>query len=112
MNERDDNEHDEHAHDKINLRYKVHECNCEKQKLGLNCYSAVGVFKNGGLRIIENDKEFVGDEITEEEGKGLSEDVFQAIKNKEANTKTDALAKDESMSGVRAIEDEHKIVRC
>ena len=44
----------------------MHKHDCKKQQLGLNCYGALGVFKNGGLRISENDKEFIGDEIIEE----------------------------------------------
>ena len=70
-------------------------CNCKKQKLGLNCYGVLEVFKNRCLRIIENDKEFIGDETIEEGVKGLNNDTMQAIKNKEANAATDASAKDE-----------------
>ena len=43
---REHNEHDEHAHDEINLRRKVCKHNCKKQQLGLNCYGTIGVFKN------------------------------------------------------------------
>ena len=93
-----DNEHDDHVHDKRNLRLKACKQNCKKQHLGLNCYGVMGVFKNRGLRMLENDKEFVGDETIEEEVKGLSEDTTQAIK-KEANAETDASAKDECMAG-------------
>ena len=73
-----------------------------------HCYGMLGLFKNGYLRIIDNDKEFVCDEIIDEEGKRLSEDTMQAIKNKEANAATDASVKYECMAGVWTIEDERK----
>ena len=97
--------------DESNLRRKVHKHNCKKQQLDLKCYSVLGVFKNGGLGIIENDKEFIGNEIIEEEVKGLSEDVMQGIKNKEANVATDAPEKYEHVVGAWTIEDKHKIER-
>ena len=50
--------------DESNLRRKVHEYNCKKQKMGLSCYGVLGIFKNGCLRTIENDKEFADDETT------------------------------------------------
>ena len=107
----DDNEYDEHAHVESNLRRKVCKHNYKKQQLGLNCYGTLGVFKNGYLRIIENDKEFIGNEIIEEEVKILSEDAMQAIKNKEANAATDALEKYDHAAGLCMIEDDHKIER-
>ena len=64
------------------------------------CHSALGVFKNACLRMIENDKEFTYDEIMEEEGKTLSEYTMQAIKNKETNDASDASVKDEHVAGV------------
>ena len=63
-------------HDESNLRLKVHKNYVKKQKFGLNCYGAIDVF-NRGLRIIENGKDFIGNEIIDEEVKGLSEDVIQ-----------------------------------
>ena len=58
--------------------------------MALNCYVVLCVFKNGGLRIIDNEKEFIGDEIIEKEVKALSEDTILAIKSKEVNDATDA----------------------
>ena len=66
---RDNNENNDHVHDESNLRRKVHKHNCKKQQLGANYYGTLGVFENGGLRIIENGKEFTRDEIIEEEAK-------------------------------------------
>ena len=66
---RDDNEYDEHEQDEINFRQKVCKHSRAKQKLSEQCYGMLVVFKNGYLRIIESDKEFICDEIIEEEGK-------------------------------------------
>ena len=73
---RDNNEHDEHECDTINLRRKVCKYSCTKYQLSEHCYGTLGVFKIGCLRIIENDKEFTCDEIIEEEGPILSEDAM------------------------------------
>ena len=77
-------------YDESNFRRKVCKHYCKKQQLGLNVYGALGIFKNGGLRIIDNEKEFIGDEIIEKEVKALSEDTILAIKSKEVNDATDA----------------------
>ena len=63
------NEHDKCMHGESILRHKVRTYDCKKQQLGLNCYGAIEVFKNGVLNLIENDKEFIGNEIIAEEGK-------------------------------------------
>ena len=47
------------------------------------------MFKNWGLRIIDDDNKIIGDEPIEEEAKELSADIIQAIKNKEVNTGID-----------------------
>ena len=53
---RDDNECDECIHGKNKLRRKVHKQNYKREQLDINCYDAIGVFKNGVLIIIDNDK--------------------------------------------------------
>ena len=72
----------------------------------------LGIFNNGCLIITEDDKEFIGDEIIEEEVKVLSEDAMHAIKNKEENAATYAWAKDEHEAEAWMIEHECKSVRC
>ena len=58
-----------------------------------------------------NNKEFYGSELTENEGKRLSEEVIQAIKNNEAIEATDASFKNEKMGGMWIIEDDYIIKR-
>ena len=87
---RDDDEYDEHDQDKSNLRRKAFKCSCKKRQLSAQCCGILGVFQRGNLRIIESDQEFACDEIMEEEEKILSDDVMQAIKNKEAIAAADA----------------------
>ena len=59
----------------------------------------IGTFTKAALRIINNNKEFYSSEPIEVEGKRLSEEVIQAIKNNEAMSAIDALVKDENMGG-------------
>ena len=66
---RDDNKYNECEKDKSNLKRKVHKHSFAKQQLNAQCYGILGGFKNGYLRIIQSDKEFVSDEIMEEEEK-------------------------------------------
>ena len=54
----------------------------QETTIGFKLFCAIGVFKNGVLRIIENDKEFISDDIIVEEVKILSDGVIQAIKIK------------------------------
>ena len=93
-----DNEYDEYEKDKNNLRRKVHKHSCTKHKWSAQYYGTLGVFKNGYLRIIESDKEFISDEIMEEEGKILCDDISQAIKNKEAIAASDGSIKEKHMA--------------
>ena len=53
-----DKEHDEHVHNKSNVRWKVHVCECNKEKLSKKYYGTIGTFTNGELRIIDNDEDF------------------------------------------------------
>ena len=99
MHKRNDNKHDEHVHDESKLRHKVHKHNYKKEQLGLICYGAIGVFMNGVLRTIDNDKEFISDDIIVGEVKILNDDVIRAIKNEEANAAADASAKNEHVAG-------------
>ena len=57
------------------------------------------MFQRGTLRIIESYQDFTCDETIEEEEKILSDDVMQAIKNKEAIPAADASCKGECMAG-------------
>ena len=91
---REDKECDEHVHDEINFRRKVHACNYKKEKWSVNCYGVIGIFTHGVLRIIDNDKDFISEDAIEEEVKKLTDDVIQDIKNNEATSATDASVKD------------------
>ena len=46
-------------HDESNFRWKVHACNCKKEKLSVNCYGVIGIFTNGVLRIVDNNKDLL-----------------------------------------------------
>ena len=69
------------------------------------------MFNNGWLRIIENDKESIGDVINQEAGKRSGDDMMQEIKNKEATDATDTSVKDEYVTRSLIIEDECRIDR-
>ena len=60
--------------------------------------------------MIESNKKCACVEASLEGGKVLSEDVTQAIKNKEAIATSDASCKGECMAGAWIIEDDHEIV--
>ena len=72
----------------------------------------IRAFTNGVLITIDNDKYFIREDTIVEEVKKLSDDVIQAIKNKEANSVTDASAKNDHVAVAWIIEDECKINRC
>ena len=64
------------------------------------------------MRTTHDDKDSVSETIIAEEVKRLNDDIIQAIKNREANAETDALAKEDHMEGAWMIEEDPKITRC
>ena len=107
-----DEECDEHVHDKSNVRQKVCVYKYKKEKLSKNVYGIIGTFTNRVLRIIDVDKEFISSDPIQVKGKKLNDDVIQAIKNNEAIAVADTSVKDEVMAGVWTIEDDCRINRC
>ena len=74
-------EHDEQFHNESNNKCKVCVHQWKTENLSKYCYGLIGTFTKGALRITNNNKEFYGSELTEREGKILSEEVIQYIKN-------------------------------
>ena len=70
-------------HDKSNNKWKVHVHKVKSEKLRKNCYWVIRTFIKGVLRITNDNKGFYGSDVTEYEGKRLSEEVMKAIKNNE-----------------------------
>ena len=72
-------------------------------------YCVIGNLSKGKLRITRNNKEVLRIESVEGDGKSLSEEVTQAIKNNEAIAATYTSVKEEKMEGAWIIEDVYLI---
>ena len=94
------------------MRQKVRKNNCKKEQLVLNCFGTIGAFANGVLRTINDDKDFVIEDMIVKEVKRLSDGIIQTSKDKEANAATHASANDDRVAGEWKIEDEHKMTGC
>ena len=105
-------EHNENLHDESNVRRKVHKWKRKKEELSVNCHGIIRTFTNVALLTIDNDKVFIIEDPIEVEGKKLSDDVIQSIKNNEAIEATRASVKDKNTAGWWMIEDNHKFNRC
>ena len=67
-------------------------------------YGILRVFQRGNLRTIESGQDFMCDDVIEKEGKTLSDDMTQVIKNKEAISAAEVSCKGEFMTGTWMIE--------